>query len=981
MKKMMKQGLKAMAAVFLSFAMVLGTTQLPQFTKVARAEGTAEKTITGLGTGAITNPNAPADANSSWSGSYVYYGKYNGSNPTKYRVLDKASDKFGVEGRSLFLDCDRTLYNAKFDEDGAANAGASKPNEWAYSDVKKGLNGDSFLTKSNNFTAAESSAIADSRVGTHALIEGDQAGQVCGWTKGAFKNYTALEGEKIFLLDVEDASNIAYGYSAEDGDAANKKKSGSDTYWWLRSPCDNSVTGAGNVDPGGGVALSDVDDQNNILGVSPAFNVNLSSVIFSSLISGTAGQPGAEYKLTLADSDMTIAVTNGNKVSRNKNTVTVPYTISGDDVANAGRVSVLITDSAYTAGTAATSGYTYLKLSVDSWGSSGTGTFILPDAYADKACGTDYHVYILAEDANEGKETDYASTPAEITIPVLPAITAQPEDLALTYGYDSGALSITAAAAGGHTLSYQWYKNTTDSNVGGEAIEGASSASYTIPAGKAVGTAEYYYCVVTDTDALPQVTSDVVVVTVGKADIPAESITPPTAKTGLKYTGLAQKLINAGSVAVGISTMQYALGSESAATEAYTESIPSKTEVGTYYVWYKAVGGSNYNDTDPAGPIQVEIGRAAMPQAPSEITRKYPYFRNNSDRLTLTGLPGNCGTVSWNAPTASGSLIFTEGPAVTQEGVLSYTVAEGAKGSKGTITVKAGMRNYEDVTFTISLELVDQTPVKLKEGSSVTLQSSTLTYGQALSELKFNPAVFAADDAEGKTVAGTLAWKEPDTVPEAGTISPAWVFTPSDMFYASLEGTVAVTVNKADIGKADAALGAALTYNGTGQTQEVTSVSLNGTDITAYCEITDNTGTNAGDYVLTVTAKADSNYTGYVKKAFTIMPKEVSSPSVTLSGNEFVYTGEEIRPAVASVADGGTEIADTEYAVSYKDNINAGTAYVLITDEAGGNYAVNGKAGFTITKADHPQMTAEGEARYGTSGMLDLKDYIAEGGS
>ena len=37
------------------------------------------------------------------SGSYVYYGKYDGENPTKYRVLDKASDKFGVTGGSLFL--------------------------------------------------------------------------------------------------------------------------------------------------------------------------------------------------------------------------------------------------------------------------------------------------------------------------------------------------------------------------------------------------------------------------------------------------------------------------------------------------------------------------------------------------------------------------------------------------------------------------------------------------------------------------------------------------------------------------------------------------------------------------------------------------------------------------------------------------------------------------------------------------------------
>ena len=49
----------------------------------ASAEG--EKTITGLGTGAITDPVAPVADTDAWGGSFVYYGKYNGQ-PVKYRV-------------------------------------------------------------------------------------------------------------------------------------------------------------------------------------------------------------------------------------------------------------------------------------------------------------------------------------------------------------------------------------------------------------------------------------------------------------------------------------------------------------------------------------------------------------------------------------------------------------------------------------------------------------------------------------------------------------------------------------------------------------------------------------------------------------------------------------------------------------------------------------------------------------------------------
>ncbi|MDO4805340.1 MAG: hypothetical protein Q4A32_11035 [Lachnospiraceae bacterium] len=45
-------------------------------------------------------------------------------------------------------------------------------------------------------------------------------------------------------------------------------------------------------------------------------------------------------------------------------------------------------------------------------------------------------------------------------------------------------------------------------------------------------------------------------------------------------------------------TMQYALGTETEATEQYTTSIPTATDAGTYYVWYKVVGDENHTDTE-----------------------------------------------------------------------------------------------------------------------------------------------------------------------------------------------------------------------------------------------------------------------------------------------------------------------------------------------------------------------------------------------
>ncbi len=153
---------KNVLSIVLAASLILGGVPLNGLMTPVYADPVpAEKTITGLGTGAIGNPVPPEDKDTPWTGSYVYYGKYDGINPTKYRVLDKATTKFG--GNTLFLDCDSTLYTAKFDSDGAFNAEGHDPNEWAYSDVKKGLSGNAFLEKDGCFTGLEIKAIAESR--------------------------------------------------------------------------------------------------------------------------------------------------------------------------------------------------------------------------------------------------------------------------------------------------------------------------------------------------------------------------------------------------------------------------------------------------------------------------------------------------------------------------------------------------------------------------------------------------------------------------------------------------------------------------------------------------------------------------------------------------------------------------------------------------------------------------------------------------
>ena len=82
----------------------------------------------------------------------------------------------------------------------------------------------------------------------------------------------------------------------------------------------------------------------------------------------------------------------------------------------------------------------------------------------------------------------------------------------------------------------------------------------------------------------------------------------------------------------------------------------------------------------------------------------------------------------------------------------------------------------------------------------------------------------------------------------------------------------------------------------------------------------------------------------------TITEKVVDKPVVELSESSFVYDGNAKTPGVV-VKDGETVIPATEYTVGYEDNVNVGTAKVIIKDVDGGNYTVSGQATFSIVKA------------------------------
>ena len=96
----------------------------------------------------------------------------------------------------------------------------------------------------------------------------------------------------------------------------------------------------------------------------------------------------------------------------------------------------------------------------------------------------------------------------------------------------------------------------------------------------------------------------------------------PEAKT-LTYNGQEQALVNAGTVQGG--TMQYALGENATtapADDLYTTSIPTATEAGTYYVWYKVIGDENHEDVDAtAVKVTIEEKKDVDTSIETEVTK------------------------------------------------------------------------------------------------------------------------------------------------------------------------------------------------------------------------------------------------------------------------------------------------------------------------------------------------------------------------
>ena len=335
----------------------------------------------------------------------------------------------------------------------------------------------------------------------------------------------------------------------------------------------------------------------------------------------------------------------------------------------------------------------------------------------------------------------------------------------------------------------------------------------------------------TDTDNYAAVECKVKL-TVNRAE---PTVTVPTAKTPT-YNGSAQELVNAGSATGG--TMYYAVTTENTAPtdeNLYTTYIPTKTDAGTYYVWYKVAGDENHNDTNPAC-VEVTINKANPTYTvPTDLNATY------GDTLVDVALPtgwawadstasvGNAGTNTFaatftpedtaNYNTVEQNLSVTVGKATPSYTVPTDLVATygdtlssislptgwawadntASVGNAGTNTFKANFTPADTANYN-TVNNVDVTVTVVKADPTYTIPSGlTATYGDTLSSVTL---------PEGWT------WTEPTTsVGTVGSHTFAAIFTPDNTDnYNSVQENLTVTVNANDKSALIAAIGSASEY-------------------------------------------------------------------------------------------------------------------------------------------------------------------------
>ena len=261
---------------------------------------------------------------------------------------------------------------------------------------------------------------------------------------------------------------------------------------------------------------------------------------------------------------------------------------------------------------------------------------------------------------------------------------------------------------------------------------------------------------------------------------------------------------------------------------------------------------------------QFTIAQAEAPVL-SNVSESVTYGDNTQKTVSVPAMPTDAGTLTYKAGSTS---VTNVDWSVGTDGTVKYTVSGANAGTVITLPIVISSTNYKDTTVNVvititkaapSLEITNEAELnRTYDGTSVAAEYSTNGDGAVTVE-------YYKDDTK-LNAAPT----------DAGTYKVI-VNLAEGTNYEAAQTEEAFIIAKRSIEGAEILLGTELTYTGEEQTHAVTSVTVKvgeANSLHATYDVSENTGTNAGTYTLTVTG--NENFEGTATKAFEIKQAEVT---------------------------------------------------------------------------------------------------------
>lgn len=347
---------------------------------------------------------------------FIYFGNWEApdsnttSGPIRWRVLD---DQTNTGESGLFLLSDVLLGKG-------SRGGVYFDNTSRFSNAWQGSSAQAWCRDFAGESGAESNV--------NDAFTADELGVILSTSKSDAEfdsehhtfcaSENILSGDRVFFLSAEEAENDEYGFTDDAAQVANYGTSAGG--WWLRSFLnEHDLPFAGSIGDRGRVGEEGVI---NPWAARPAFNLNTSSVLFTSAAAGgkadtavdenltAVGTGTGEWKLTLLDNSrksFTASAGTGTALMQKPGysdwTVSIDY--SGAPTGANEYVSAMLADE---------SGTPLYYGRIVSSSASGTARVTIPAGLAPGS----YTLKVFSEQYNGDKQTDYASTFENINLTV-----------------------------------------------------------------------------------------------------------------------------------------------------------------------------------------------------------------------------------------------------------------------------------------------------------------------------------------------------------------------------------------------------------------------------------------------------------------------------------------------------------------------------------------------------------------------------------